>query len=65
MYYKIQIPKYATICMQCNQRIINYLNQLCRRQFHPPSQINKYKLDRRMFYQFLKIAFLFYFPLYL
>src|SRR5688572_1264790 len=35
-------------CTQCNQRIINYPNQLCRRQFLPPSQrtcsvVNKFE----------------------
>ena len=33
----------CTTCMQCDQRIINYSNQLCRRQFLPPSQINVIK----------------------
>ena len=35
-----------TTCTQCDQRIINYSNQICRRQFLPPSQINKYNKTR-------------------
>ncbi|CAB4394741.1 unnamed protein product [Rhizophagus irregularis] len=30
-----------TTCTQCNQEIINYPNQLCRKRFISPSQINK------------------------
>jgi hypothetical protein len=39
-------PKYTSICVQCNQRIINYSNQLCRRQFLSPSRINEYSKTR-------------------
>ena len=31
----------SATCVQCNQKIINYPNQLCRRQFLSPSQINR------------------------
>ncbi|PKK64563.1 kinase-like protein [Rhizophagus irregularis] len=34
--------EYNNICMQCNQKVINYPNQLCRRQFLSSSQINEY-----------------------
>ncbi|PKC14152.1 kinase-like protein [Rhizophagus irregularis] len=38
--------KNTSICMQCNQRIINYSNQLCRKQFLSPSRINEYSKIR-------------------
>ncbi|UZO28801.1 uncharacterized protein OCT59_022312 [Rhizophagus irregularis] len=38
-------PKCISICMQCNQRIINYPNQLCRKQF---LRINKYSKIRNV-----------------
>ncbi|PKC73126.1 kinase-like protein, partial [Rhizophagus irregularis] len=34
--------EYNNICMQCNQKVINYPNQLCRRQFLSSSRINEY-----------------------
>ncbi|CAB5186073.1 unnamed protein product [Rhizophagus irregularis] len=38
---ELEDPEYDTICTQCNQKIINYLNKLCRRQFLPYAQVNK------------------------
>ncbi|CAB5357415.1 unnamed protein product [Rhizophagus irregularis] len=38
---ELEDPEYDTICTQCNQKIINYLNKLCRRQFFPYAQVNK------------------------
>jgi hypothetical protein len=34
-------PEYDNICTKYNQKIINYSNQLCRKQFLPPSRINR------------------------
>src|SRR5687767_12579782 len=43
----LEAPKF-TVCKQCNQSIINYPNQLCRKQFLTPqprsiTHINKFK----------------------
>src|SRR5687767_3229312 len=33
-------------CIQCNREVINYSNQICRRQFLPPLQHQKNKYNR-------------------
>ncbi|GES77926.1 kinase-like domain-containing protein [Rhizophagus clarus] len=43
----LEDPEYTGICTQCNQKIINYPNQLCRRQFLSPS-INEYSKTRNI-----------------
>lgn len=42
----LEDSKNTSICMQCNQKIINYSNQLCRKQFLSPSRINEYSKIR-------------------
>jgi hypothetical protein len=36
------------ICMQCNQKIVNYSNQLCRKQFLSSSRTNEYNETRNV-----------------
>ncbi|CAB4443532.1 unnamed protein product [Rhizophagus irregularis] len=48
-------PEYDNICTKCNQKIMNYPNKLCRKQFLPPRITSTYEIQNSGTNNFFKL----------